>query len=271
MKIAVLFTSHRQFPELDFHPAFFDRTTRLKKEADILFHCNNAVIDEAALRQKLEKIPARSVTLRYAPQENTGGYPYGQFEAISDMWRFASLQQWDWVIHLHPDLFIADERPLLAALEAAEADGKQLLVSKVFGHRAPSFATDCFAFKPLPHIQPIFDAYRPFLKTPIVVALETIFFIEVHRSGVPYVIAPRHRHGHYHRDIDGLGVWHEHDLRRVAAYLKSPSSRWWYTAEHCLRHPWTALRTVTQSIGRSIKGIPQDSLPAQWSRIEEED
>ncbi len=268
MKLAILYTSHRQWEELDFAPAFFARTTRLKLEADVLFHCNNADVSESAIREKVAQIPAKSVYVRYEPQQNTGGYPYGQFEAIRDLWNHLDLSQWDWIIHLHPDLFIADERPLLEAIEQAERDGKEMLLTKVMGHRSPTFATDLFAFKPLPKIRPIFDSYLPLLATPIVVPLEALFFIEIHRALAAYTVAGRFAHGHYHRDIDRLGVWHEHNMDRVAAYLRSPRSRWATTIKQCLLHPRKAARIKVEWIGRTLYRMPQDPLLQQLTRIE---
>ena len=143
-----------------------------------------------------------------------------------------------------------------------------MLLTKVFGHRSPTFGTDFFAFKPLPKFRSIFDSYLPLLRTPIVVPLEALFFIEVHRAGANYAIGQRYLHGHYHRDIDGLGLWHEHDLDRLAAYLRKPSSRWWYTLKQCFLHPIEALRSLVVWCGRQFRHLPQDSLAAQWSRIE---
>jgi len=268
MKIAILYTSHRQWQELDYTPAFFERTERVKREVDVLFHCNNGEINETALCEKLAKIPAKSLHVRYSPQQNTGGYPYGQFEAIVDLWNHLDLTQWDWIIHFHPDIYIADERPLLAAIESAERDGKEMLLTKVFGHKSPTFGTDFFAFKPLPGFKAIFESYVPLLATPIVVPLEALFFIEVHRAGVKYIVAPRYRHGHYHRDFDGLGLWHEHNMRRIAAHLRKPSLRWWETMKQCLLQPTRAARTFAEWTGRSLYKIPQDSLAAQWTRID---
>ena len=177
------------------------------------------------------------------------------------------MTQWDWIIHFHPDIFIADERPLLAAIESAESDGMEMLLTKVFGHRSPTFGTDFFAFKPLPQFRAIFESYLPLLNTPIVVPLEALFFIEVHRAGARYAVANRYRHGHYHRDIDALGLWHEHNIERVAAFLRNPSSRWWQTAKTCLLRPQKSGRTAAEWIGRMLYKIPQDSLFKQWTRI----
>lgn len=268
MKIAVLYTSYRQFREFDLTPAFYARTQRLQREADLLFHCNNAEIDQAALRDKVEKIPVRSRLIRNAPQQNSGGYPYGQFEAIVDLWTHVDLSQWDWIIHLHPDIFIADEQPLLSAIESADRAGHDTLVTRIFGHRSPNFATDFFAFKPQPRFKAIFESYLPLLKTPIVVPLEALFFIEVHRAGANYAVAPRFASGHYHRDVDALGLLHEHDLPRVQAYLNNPNSRRWHTIKHCLAHPGQAVLTLVEFIGRKVYGKPQDSLWALLSRIE---
>ncbi len=268
MKLAILYTSHRQWEELDFAPAFYERTTRLRGQFDLLFHCNNPAINETELRAKLEKIPAKSLFVRVAPSKNLGGYVYGQFEAMSDTWDHVDLTQWDWIIHLHPDLFIADENKLLAAIEAADKAGAQVLVSHVFGLWQPAFASDCFAFKPVPAMRAAFDGYRPLLATPTRVPTETLLFIEIHRAGVKYFISDRFLHGHYHREIDRWGIWHEHDLRRVAAYLRKPSSRWWYTVGYSLRFPLQLGRILADWIRRKIYKRPQDGLPQLLSRIE---
>ena len=268
MRLAILYTSHRQWAELDYLPAFFERASRLKHQVDILFHCNNGQIDEAALRDKLAKIPARSVTVRVSPSKNTGGYVYGQYEAMADMWDHVDFSQWDWVIHMHPDLFIADETKLFGVIDQAERAGAELIVSAVFGHRLPSFGTDCFIFKPVPAVRGVFDGYIPLLSTPIRIPTENLFFIEVHRARLKYLVVPRYAHGHYHKDIDRWGIWHEHNLRRVAAYLQKPSSRWRFTLQQALRHPYQAANAVAVWLGRIVYGIPQDGLGAQLSRIE---
>ena len=268
MKLAILYTSHRQLRELDHAPAFYERSPLLKNQVDVLFHCNNAAIDESVLRDKLSKLPVGRMEVRIAPSQNVGGYVYGQYEALGDLWDHIDLSQWDWIVHLHPDLYLADPVKLLAAIEAADQANVPLLVSRVFGLGQPAYATDCFAFKPVPTMRTIFDGYKPLLATPIRVPTERVFFYEVIRSGLPHLVRDRFTHGHYYRDIDCWGVWHEHDLRRIEAYLRKPSSRWKYTALNCLGDLRETFTTLTVWAGRNVKHRPQDSLMAQWTRIE---
>jgi len=266
MKLAILYTSYRQFRELDYLPEMFRRAAQLRSTASIIFHCNNAEISQPELAEKLAKIPCQSMDFIYAPQKNRGGYPYGQFEAIGDVWdKLAS--HFDWVIHLHPDVFVMDEEPLLAALKKADSEKADILVTPTFGLKHPSFATDFFAFRPDAVPRAVFESYRNFDRTTIVVPLENLFFVEILRARLNYSVAHRFAHGHYHRDIDQLGLWHEHDLRRMDLYRKKNWLRWLPTFGRCLRRPYLTTRFVLNWFNRKIRGQAQDTLAQQLTAL----
>ena len=266
MKLAILYTSFRQFRELDYLPELFRRSPQLSSTANIIFHCNNGAINPDSLAEKLSTISCRNVELIYSSQKNQGGYPYGQFEAICDVWDKLA-DKFDWVLHLHPDVFIIHEEPLLAALHEAEADNADMLVTPTFGLKHPSFATDFFAFRPANIPRSVFESYRHLDSTSIVVPLENLFFIEVHRAHIKYSVAQRFAHGHYHRDIDLLGLWHEHDLRRMDLYLKHGWTRWIPTWLRCLCSPYRTARFTVNWFTRKLKGVAQDSLAKQLTAL----
>jgi hypothetical protein len=266
MRLAILYTSYRQWRELDYLPEMFRRLPVLPTSCDIIYHNNNSALAKDLMAEKLARIPCASMDFIYSPQKNEGGYPYGQFEAIDDAWHRLECR-FDWVIHLHPDVFVLREEPLLAAIREADHARADLLVTPTFGLRAPSFATDFFAFRPIPSVRPVFASYRNLAGTDIVVPLENLFFVEVHRARLKYVVAHRYAHGHYHRDIDQLGLWHEHNLIRMDLYLKKPWRRWLPTVGRCARRPYRSLRFILNWAGRKWKGVPQESLARQLTAI----
>ena len=262
MRLAILYTSYRQFRELDFLPEIFRRSPKLSSDATIIFHCNNSKISQVEMAKKLARIKYLALEFVYSPQKNVGGYPYGQFEAICDVWD-KLIGRFDWVIHLHPDVFIMDENLLLQEIVKAQAANADLLVTPTFGSKHPSFATDFFAFRPSKIPKELFNSFEPLIRAPAVVPLEHLFFNEVHRHQINYTIVQRFRDDHYHRDIDLLGLWHEHDLRRVKIYFKEPRLRWIYTALNPFRKPYRTMRLLLRQSARRMAGSPCESLAKQ--------
>jgi hypothetical protein len=142
-----------------------------------------------------------------------------------------------------------------------------MLVTPIFGLNHPSYATDFFAFRPSRVPRSIFESYRNFDGTNAIVPLENLFFIEVHCAGLNCLVTDRFTHGQYHRDIDLLGLWHEHNLRRVDLYLKRGWSRWLPTCLRCLRHPYLTMRFIMNWGDRKLRGLAQDSLAQQLTAI----
>jgi hypothetical protein len=259
MKIAILYTSHRQLEELDLTPEFFRRDKRLSTEIDVIFHCNNATIPGEVLREKLGRIPCKSMTLLHHPC-NEGGYAYGQFEAICDAWGTLVSGGWDWVIHLHPDIFITDSGPMFRAIEEATGKGAAMIVSSVFGPTTPNYGTTFFAIRPDRVPKQVFGCYVDWVREPIIVPLEILLFMEVHRQKMPVHSVMRYLCGTHFYDPDHLGLWHEHLLERVRLYLREPRLRWKVTRRQVVRHPNAALECVRAWRRRRRMGLRQDSL-----------
>ncbi|MGA3067183.1 MAG: hypothetical protein ABSF29_10085 [Tepidisphaeraceae bacterium] len=258
MKIAIFYTSYRQFRELEWTPEFFRRNRRLSSEIDVIYHCNNAGISKGELQARLAKIPCKSMTLLHHPC-NEGGYAYGQFEAICDAWETLHSGGWDWVIHLHPDIFITDGDRLLKTIEEA-GEEVSLITAPVFGLTEPAYGTTFFAFRPGRMPKEVFGCYVDFVGEPIVVPLENLFFTEVHRQKVAVKSVMQYRGGVHFYDPDHVGLWHEHNLERVPLYLREPGLRWKVTRRKVLGHPLAALTTLRSWLRRRRQGIAQDSL-----------
>jgi hypothetical protein len=275
MKLAILYTAHRQFQELDFAVKFIAQSKNIKN-SDIIYHCNNGKINKETLAKKLEKFPCNNLYFIYNPQSNSGGYAYGQFEAICDAWDIIQRGRYDWVIHLHPDVFVVDEEPLLSALEEAENENKSLVVTKTLGYNYPAFSTDFFAFRPEGISKSVFESYKYLIPDGVTLStnasgsifpLECAFFFEAYRQKVLFYVAKRFISGDYHRDIDCLGLWHEHNQKRVQRYFEHPSKRWSETIIRIFNNPRYSLSFVREWLWRAKNKLPRDPLAKMLTKV----
>ena len=262
MTLAILYTSFRQLEELQLYPDMLNRNPHTS-EADVIYHNNNPAFTTTQIEEALCKVPYKSLKIIHSPQKNAGGYPYGQFEAILDSWDILITKGYDWVIHLHPDIFLIDESKLLAEIDHATSSSADILVTATFGHTAPAYATDFFCFRPARVLKSLFESYLPLLKAPIVVPLEYLFYNEIFRAKLKTHVAVRFLHGHYHRDIDQLGLWHEHNLLRVRLYMQNPNSRWRTLPASIAKSPYRAFRIYLKYVRRRCRRESQDSIGAQ--------
>ncbi len=271
MNIAILYTSYRQFEELDFAAEFLQQTGYLK-QCDIIYHNNNKSIDVDALNQKLSQLPCRKLRFIYNPVANSGGYLYGHLEAICDAMNAIEDGYYDWVIHLHPDVFIVNEELLLTTLKEASAQDKVLVVTRNFGSHSAAFGTDFFAFRPSETIRAVFqstlNSFSKMVAEKVAIMNETVLFHEVYHHQVPFYLAKRYVADVWHRDLDCLGLWHEHDMSRVRAYLENPSARWRRIPVRCLRKPKQALYIAKEWLQSYQSDQPNESLLKLLTKVE---
>lgn len=261
-KILLLYTSFRQVEEIGIQAVFIENGSFVKERADVLLACNNMALASDTLWRELSKIPVRN---RHLVQEdwNCGGYARGQFEVLHQL--EATLRGYDLVIHLHPDIFIADDRALRYLADRCITTRTALYVGKIFGDLDPSFGTDFFAFRPQFLPRSFFRWYVDYDQS-ISTPLERVFYQMVKKAGVPYEIVNRFERGFYYRDIDLMGLWHDHDIQRVRAYIKHPSLRHLRTVRHCLlRNRRLALAIMWHFIRRKLRREAQEPLLKQLS------
>jgi hypothetical protein len=275
MKLAILYTAYRQFDELDFAAEFLEQSRNIKN-SDLIYHCNNGEIKKETLAQKLEKLPCNNLYFIYNPKSNSGGYAYGQFEAICDAWDIIQRGEYDWIIHIHPDVFVVDEKLLLSALYQADKDGKSLVVTKNLGYNYPAFSTDFFAFRPKVIPKSVFESYKYLIPDGIPLSsnpscstfpLECAFFFEIYRHKVSFHLANRFISGDYHRDIDCLGLWHEHNHKRVKRYFDHPSKRWSETIIRVFNRPRYSFSFVREWLWRTKNKLPRDPLAKMLTKV----
>lgn len=261
MKLLLLFTSYRQLEEFDYQAIFLKKCTLLKN-SDVLLHCNNPDISREILEKKLNKLPVPSTKITYG--NNVGGYLRGQFQAITEVFDMEILQDYDFVIHLHPDIFITDERPIINLL-SSDNEQSVLFVSRIFGNAHPSFATDFFIFRPLNYLREIFSDWSLF-EQKFELPLECIFFESIKKHGVDYLEVERFKTGRYFRDIDQLGLWHEHRLEKIESYMRNKLFRYRYLLSDAIEHPRLSLGVTRDYFLRLIRREKTDGLLQLLSR-----
>lgn len=267
MNIALLLTSHRQIRELGYWPQFMNQNPVLAREAEVFYHSNYPDLDEAAVRATLDRIPCKASHL--IREKANAGYLFGNFQAVSLIHPLLAERGFDWVIKLHPDVFIIDERPILRELESTPAE-VPLLVSQSFGDRTAAYSADFFCFRPQTLPADFFNIYRPFSETGKDVWLgeEQVLFFEAHRREIPHRVVRRYRSGHYHRCADLMGLWHSHSLDRVERAQSGKDALLPHALKLAAKHPKAALRMTAQQLVRGMRGQPQEPLTVRLTALE---
>ncbi|MDC7223959.1 MAG: hypothetical protein PQJ60_09475 [Spirochaetales bacterium] len=216
MKILLLFTAYRQFREYEYQAFFINRLSRLKENMDLMILCNNREMPRDRLEEQIASIPLESKNITIC-DTNEYGYMRGQFEVLAK--NEDKFRRYDYVIQLHPDVFITDEKVIFPLLEESRESEEAFFVSRCFGTDSKKYSTDFFIFKPalIPE-----NFFRMCLENPLPVdqGAEPVLFDVIQSEGISHRIIDRFNNFISHKDIDNLHVWHEHNLKRVELYRK---------------------------------------------------
>ena len=208
MKVLLFYTSHRQRTEIKLSGLFLSKTTFLK-ECDVIFHCNDPSLDHSALQKYGDFFPNKNKTLIYT-KKNTG-YSYGHFEALAD--NFKMFEDYDYVIHLHPDVYIVNENPIVNILNKYKDCSEVSFIGSKKASAIDCINTDIFIFKPKFLTFNLFKAWEDIKEE---VAPEDWLFKVVNDNKVPYVYEDR-----FESEVEEQwGIWHEHKLSYVIKYFK---------------------------------------------------
>jgi hypothetical protein len=153
----------------------------------------------------------------YITNKNAG-YRLGGIEAVCDCIEMLNLAnencEYDYVIHVHPDVFITDDTILLNILQKELNTDNVFFVNKSYpDHRTYSF--DFFIFKPKKLSSNIFKGYEGWENSP-----EHYIRHALLSNGINYKIIPRFEGDNWQpRRIDLNLMWHEHDLTKVDKFI----------------------------------------------------
>ena len=115
MKVLIILTGYRQNEEYKLWGLLFEKCKILKQYCEVFIHSNNIqnnILDPVQYIETNKRI--------YITDKNSG-FRNGGLEALSDvvdmLKLFSNDCQYQYVIHLHPDVFICNEQPILSLLE----------------------------------------------------------------------------------------------------------------------------------------------------------
>jgi len=214
MKILFFITMHRQLEELRVYSYFFNKFNYIKN-FDIFIYNTNQNISEEMILNNLNvnnKIYIHS-------DNNNEGYVLGLFSGLSQNYDF--YKQYDFIIHLHPDVFILDDKKLYELLIDQKDKDIDFLVSQVV--EAPfAYLTDLFIFKPKNNFISKYINYQN------LDSAEKILFSIIEGSNLKKYLFSRYPNdeiGGKNREIDELDIWHEHNLENVRYYIDNTKKR----------------------------------------------
>ena len=216
MRVLLFITGFRHGKEYEYFNRFLARLKTLNEICDVFIYCNNPDISSDIVSyfrmfgQKNKHLHITSSNI---------GFVMGAVEAVSNGIEMGIFKDYDYAIHLHPDVFITAESKLVDLLIANLDNDYVFLVNRSLPDDERFFSFDFFVFKPR------------LLKT-------NIFKDDLHGYGdiaehyLSDMLARNHvkfkivnRFGNdtwFPRRIDEhLNLYHEHDLGLVEALLSS--------------------------------------------------
>lgn len=200
---------------------------KILHDADVMVYDNGGGISDDATGLQMHMIPkaetrkaharacmsmfAGAKELLYMSNENVG-YRMGAVQAMNTLMVSGLLKDYDWVVHLHPDIFLANPLILEHALlhtSKAVLDGRFKKVCYTFNF---------FAFKPQFIASNAFSEYNTFRKngSPECYLAEHAFPKHIVEF-VPHVSLKQFGPN----SITKFGTWHQHNLVHVQNFLKS--------------------------------------------------
>jgi hypothetical protein len=215
MKILLFITGHSQINEYFLFDRFL-KTLTLNNICDIFIYCNNPNISNEIVtyyQQFSQTNKQLFITTK------NGGYRTGGVEAVSEGIEMGIFKDYDYVIHLHPDVFITDDNYLLTVLQENLDNDTVFFITKSRPKSPTFFSFDFFIFKPNLLRQNIFlENLYTFTESP-----EEYLHNMIITNNINHIILKRFNNDNwYPRRIDeNLKLWHEHELDKVENELKN--------------------------------------------------
>jgi len=104
MKVLLFITGHRHLHEYNYFQRFL-KNLELNSMCDIFIYCNNGGID----KQIIDYYQQFSNYKRLFVTTLNSGFRTGGVEAVSEGIEMGIFKNYDYVIHLHPDVFMTDD------------------------------------------------------------------------------------------------------------------------------------------------------------------
>jgi len=215
MKILLFITGYRQLEEYNYFSIFLKKL-KLNAICDIYIYCNNQNISSDIITY-YQNFDQKNKYLFISSLNS--GHRIGAVEAISKGIEMGIFNDYDYVIHLHPDVFITDDSYLLNLLIENLHNDIVFFITKSFPNDPKFFSFDFFIFKPKLLTKNIFiDELYTFQELP-----EHYLYNMIIKYYIKYTFIKRYNNNYwYPRRIDeNLGLYHEHDMEKVKQYIQN--------------------------------------------------
>ena len=215
MKILLFITSYRQLEEYKYFNLLL-KQLKLNSMCDIFIYCNNSEIQNDILtyyknfNQKNKQLFISSLN---------SGYRIGGVESLSHGLEMGIFKDYDYVIHLHPDVFITEDIYLNEILLNNLNNDVIFFITKSHPIDSTFFSFDFFIFKPKLLTKNIFyENLYTFTSGP-----EKYLHDMIKSNNIKYIFIKRFNNNNWSpRRIDeNLKLYHEHDMNKVKKLLES--------------------------------------------------
>ena len=210
---------HRQLQELNFFSYFFNKFKHFKP--DVFIYNNNKQISQQMVIDNLNI----DTNITVHCDNDNEGYTLGLFSGLAK--NYESYKNYDFVIHMHPDVFILDDEKIFELLKNNHSKKIDFLVTKVEDIESWYFS-DFFIFKP--NINFILN-YHKYINMNL--CAEKILFKLIEDYSLNKAYIHRYTDNKFkdefgngkNRIIDEYNLWHEHDLHKVFSYINSNDNK----------------------------------------------
>jgi hypothetical protein len=209
LKVLLFITGHAQLEEYNYFSTFLKNT---KLKCDIYIYCNNPNISPDIVKY-YQKFDQKNKYLFIT--SSNGGYRTGSVEAVSNAIEMGIFKNYDYVIHLHPDVFITKSDYLIQVLTENIDNDTVFFINKSLPCDPMFFSFDFFIFKPKLLKINIFNEL--FTESP-----EHFLYNSIKKHNIKYTIIRRYDNDTWYprRIDDHLKLYHEHDLEKVKKLLQ---------------------------------------------------
>lgn len=213
-KILLFITGYRHLEEYHYFHLFL-KNLKLNDLCDIFIYCNNPDISPDIIKY-FQQYTQKNKNL-YITHLNAG-HRIGGVEALSQGFEMGLFKDYDYVIHLHPDVFITEDTYLLNIIMENKDNNTVFFINKSFMHEESMFSFDFFMFKPKLLETNIFkDELYTFQEYP-----EQYLRNMILKNNVKYTFIKRFDNDSWYprRIDDHLKLYHEHDMEKVRHVLQ---------------------------------------------------
>ena len=219
MKVLIILTGFRQHIEYQYWGILLKSCKNLSKYCDVFVHSNNIS------NNILDHVQWISVPKQIYITEKNSGFVNGGLEAISDtidMLRLYSSEcKYQYIIHMHPDVFICNEQPSLSLLEQ-ELNTDNVFYCNLSLVNPCLYSFDFFIFKPKLLSENIFKNWKENNNSP-----ELYLYQCITKHNLKHVLLDRYDGDWYldqRKSPDKLQLWHSHELELIIECINKEKS-----------------------------------------------